>query len=234
MLLNEMNLGKARTAQRALSEQFEVKLDLDKLDRSNCEYMLARVQRMLAESRRTQTAHSRENSGSYLKLVMMEQALTAHLLDIRRGHRPARIVVESEEVEKSQVILAAQDMVDSIQKMIEQVSKMTAEELPAVVTGIENEIGVDQSGQFESSAQEALTTLQQALVTAKGSMKTAMAAVTGEAAPAEPEAFAAEPAAEPEAEAEPAAELPELPELPEVPAEQPEEQPVAGVGRARR
>jgi hypothetical protein len=79
-------------------------------------------------------------------------------------------MLENEEVQKSQVLLAAQDMIDSIQKMIVDISKMKVEELPAVVTGINNEIGSSEGQQFEGTVMEALAGLEQALAATKSSL----------------------------------------------------------------
>jgi DNA-directed RNA polymerase beta' subunit len=238
-----MNISKTKTAQKALREHYEVDLDLSRMNKFDAQKMLVKVRGLLGETRNSRQLHESHSNASYLKLVMMEQALTARIEEIAQWQPTTRVVVESEEVEKSQVILAAQDMVDSIQKMIEQVSKMTAEELPAVVSGIENEIGSNESTQFEEQAQGALNELQSALTTAKSGLKGAMSTITGEGAPAGEEPFGGEEEFD--------AELPgggevegeeefgdesgeELPELPELPAEEPEEEPVTGVGRAKR
>lgn len=244
MLLNEINLSKKQNAVKALREHYELDLHLERLDRPATEKMLTRVRKLVSETRQSRDIHESHGNASYLKLVMMEQALSTHLADLKAGYKAARVVVESEEVEKSQVILAAQDMVDSVQKMIEQVSKMSAEELPAVVSGIENEIGVSEAGEFEAQAQEALNALQQALTTAKQGLKGAMGPVTGEASAEE--AFGGE------EEIGFDAELPDGEEIEgeeevggldepfggadigdEFP-EEPEEAPVAGVGRNKR
>ena len=149
---------------------------------------------------------------------MMEQMLSNHYEDLRSV---SKIVVENEEVQKSQVILAAQDLIDQIQKMVEQVSKMNAEELPAVVTGITNEIGTTESEQFGSSTGEALSTLQQALATAKTSMSASLGVITGESQGEVPEPFDAagdmddmgDEQVDIDAEIDDEEELPELPDL---------------------
>jgi hypothetical protein len=108
----------------------------------------------------------------------MEQALSKQFAYLST-HRP-RIVVENEEVEKSQTILAAQDMVDSIQKMVEQVSDMIVKELPALVDSVQSEIGVNESSSFSQQATEALTSLQAALTQSQGTMKEAVNGITGQ------------------------------------------------------
>ena len=153
------------------------------MDLRKTRQMLNKVRGLLKESRQGAKAHTAQTNPSYLKLVMMEQMLSNHYSDIRIQHQ---IVVENEEVEKSQVILAAQDMIDSVQKMIEQISKMNAEELPAVVDGISNEIGTSESEGFQQAVGEALTSLLSSLTEVKGGLTSALGQVTGQEGPAEP------------------------------------------------
>ena len=174
MNLMELQGSKTTMAKKALKEHFEVDLDLSKLDQNKTRAMINKVSGMLKEARKSGT--SVQATPSYLKLVMMEQMLSNHYQDIRVQ---ASIVVENEEVEKSQVILAAQDLVDQLQKMIEQVSKMNAEELPAVVSGISNEIGTTESESYNQSTGQSLTTLLQSLSTAKSELTTSLGQITG-------------------------------------------------------
>jgi hypothetical protein len=108
----------------------------------------------------------------------MEQALSKQFAYLST-QRP-RIVVENEEVEKSQTILAAQDMVDSIQKMVEQVSDMIVKELPALTDSVESEIGVNESQTFNQQATEALTSLQATLSQSQATLKSALGGITGQ------------------------------------------------------
>ena len=71
-------------------------------------------------------------------------------------------------------------MVDSIQKMVEQVSDMIVKELPALVDSVQSEIGVNESSSFSQQATEALTSLQAALTQSQGTMKEAVNGITGQ------------------------------------------------------
>ena len=177
MKLTEMTQTKKSITRKALKEHFEIDLRYDTLDAHKTGQMLTKVRGLLKESRGGSDFSKNQTSASYLKLVMMEQALYSHYSDLVDQ---TRIVVENEEVEKSQVILAAQDMIDQVQKMIEQVSKMNAEELPAVVNGVSNEIGTSESEAYNQSTAEALTTLLSALTTAKGTLTSSLGQITGQ------------------------------------------------------
>ena len=187
MNLVEFQKSKVTQAKKALKEHFEVDINMSKMNQKKTRTMLNRVSGLLKEARSSGT--QAQTSSSYLKLVMMEQMLSNHYQDIKINRS---IVVENEEVEKSQVILAAQDLVDQIQKMIEQVSKMNAEELPAVVNGISNEIGTAESESYNQSTSEALTTLIQSLSTTKSSLSSSLGQITGIESMSNPEAFDAD------------------------------------------
>ena len=229
-LLDLQENKKSKLASRVLKETYNVKLNLNRLTVKEAQTMLKRVRALISETRASKKVHASHQNSEYLKLLMIEQSLSGHLTDLR-NHR-SRIVVENEEVQKSQVILAAQDMIDSVQKMVEQISKMNVEELPAVVQGIENEIGSNESEQFNSSVGQALKTLQTALETARNELNNSLGTITGQA-PAAPEMGGEMGGELPELPEEPAGEMGgELPELPELP-EEPEEEPT-NLGRERR
>jgi len=150
--------------------------------------------------------------------------------------RAFRTLKESE-VQQAQVVLAAQDMVDSIQGMIEDATEMQYKELPALVDSIRNQIGMEQANQFNTDVTAALTGLVQSLQGTKQSFETALGVVTGQAQPA-PALDAAMAGADAGA-MQPGAELP-APDLeaPVAGEEEPAEPEAAGapgaLGRERR
>ena len=85
------------------------------------------------------------------------------------------------EVQQAQVVLAAQDMVDKMQGMLEDVSELQFKELPALVDSIKNQVGVDQAAQFNADATAALTGLLQNIQGAKQQLDAALGVVTGQA-----------------------------------------------------
>jgi len=92
----------------------------------------------------------------------------------------ARRLNESE-IQQAQVVLAAQDMVDKMQAMLEDVSELQFKELPALVDSIKNQVGVDQAAQFNADATAALTGLLQNIQGAKQQLDAALGVVTGQA-----------------------------------------------------
>lgn len=234
------DLDKTNTQVKALKENFAMDFDVSKLDKPKTVAMLNKVKKLIGESKRSPEFHKAQDNPAYLKLVFMEQALASHM----KVAKSPRIVVENEEVEKSQVILAAQDMIDTVQKMYEDINDMLVKELPALVDSIESEIGVNESTTFNDAASQALTTLNTALQEAQTQLKGALGGLTGQGAA---DAFAtsapemgadvgAEMGADVGADAEAELNAPEadldLPPLPDMNDE--EEAPLAAAGRAKR
>lgn len=173
MKLND--LDRKDTAAYALKANFDFDFNPQKLDRRATKDMLSQVVGLIKEAKSKPDFYKNQNSPTYMKLVFIGQALTEHYQSLK----VPRIVTENEQVEKSQVILAAQDMIDSLQKMIEEVNDMLVKELPALTDSISSEIGANESQSFNQSASEALTTLNQTLSQSKQTMQGAMNQLTG-------------------------------------------------------
>jgi hypothetical protein len=131
-------------------------------------------------------------------------------------------------------------MVDQVQKMVEEVSDMLVKELPALTSGVQSEIGVNESETFNQQVTEALTALQASLTQSKGTLQSALNGITGQGGDmAADNAFDAE-APEMSADVDMSADM-EAPEGGEdfsvdddISVEEPEEVPVAGAGRVKR
>lgn len=231
MKLTDFDNKPSFNAVKALKENYNVPFKVQKMNFVATRDMLKKVRGLISETKNSNEFYESQNNPSYLKLLFMEEALSKHFAELS-AKRPV-IVVENEEVEKSQVVLAAQDMVDTVQKMVEQVSDMLVKELPALVNSIQSEIGVNESATFNSQATEALTSLQTALTGSKTGLQNALNGITGMGGT--PDSFASPDAmAEPVDDMEQDIDISASEELPPEPEESPEEEPVGGVGRAKR
>lgn len=243
MKLNDFDTK--QVAVKALKENFDINLDIARLTRGQTKTMLERVYKLMKEAKARPDFYKNQQESSFMKLVFMSQALTEHY----QSTKEAKIVIENQEVEKSQVILAAQDMINSLQKMIEEVNDMLVKELPALTDSIQSEIGVNEASTFNQAASESLTTLNQTLSQSKQSLQGAMNAMTGQgdmaALGAPPEGgeemavtdIATQPTpggGEEVMGAEMSADIPADDMGGEMPDEEPEQGPEGGVGREKR
>lgn len=213
-----------------------VKLDFDNLDVQKAHSILGQLQSFLKEYRRSPAFFSSEKDPRYLRMMMVEQALSAKLDEygdaavgsgaangggaavskgavggitdpkakmvmdkVKRGqaltpdeqktfnqialaneNKNNRRMVKESEVQQAQVVLAAQDMVDRVQKMMEDISEMQFKDLPALVNSIRNDMGTDQAQSFGTAATQALSGLLTACQTGKTELESAQSALTGQ------------------------------------------------------
>ena len=236
MKLTELNNNRRSYSTRVLKEQYEMPFNVDNMSMSSTRTMLTKVRGLMNESKQTSDYHNSQSSSSYMKLVFMEQALSDHYNELR-SQPQARIMVENEEVEKSQVVLAAQDMVDQVQKMLEDVGQMQVKELPALVSSIESEIGVNESQTYNDSVSSKLDTLSASLKETSSALKNALNGLTGQAVDAAFDAGAdlgADVGLDAGLDAGMDADMgDEESEIPP-PTEEPDMLPSGGVGRAKR
>ena len=165
-----------------------------------------------------------------LQIVATQKAINQPAMGMAESRRK----ISESEVQQAQVVLASQDMVDQVQKMIEQVTAMQFKDLPALVDQVKNQIGADQAMSFNQEVTGALTGLTQNLQGSKTQLEGALGVVTGQA-PTVPGQDMAAPAAELGAE-----ELPPPPEgEEEIDVDMDVEEPVRGpstsdLGRSKR
>lgn len=237
MRLNDLN-NKVHATQ-ALKENYKMSLDLSKMSMNDTKTMLKKVRSLANEAKQSPDFYRDQANPSYMKLVFMEQALVTHHNQL--ASRPApRIVVENEKIEESQVYLAAQDLVDTVQKMLEDVGQMQVKELPALVSSIESEIGVNESQSFNDQVSQQLDSLSSTLKETMAGLKSAVNGLTGQEAGM---AFNEPPADDAELGADIGADVggamgadigADLGAEAGEEIEAPEPQPVGGVGRAKR
>jgi hypothetical protein len=162
---------------RVFESYFGQSANFNQLTHPQARNMLTRVRKLIREHRVHPSFHRSEQNPTYLKLVVMEQGLSARMRETLR---------EASEVQQAQVVLAAQDMVDKMQKMLEEITSLQFKDLPALVDSIKNEVGQPQSAQFNADATAALSGLVQNLQAGKQQMEAALGVVTGDAAPVDP------------------------------------------------
>lgn len=90
-------------------------------------------------------------------------------------------VLTEGEMESAELVLAAKDMVDRIQGMLEDVGEMMNEDLLPLVDSIRDEMGNDKATSFENASRGTLETLLDAVTSARADMDNASRILTGTA-----------------------------------------------------
>lgn len=241
MKLQELAAKPTEQYSRVFESHFDSHMNFERIPGHKAQHMLGRVRALIKEHRQSPDRYRSEQDPGYLKLVMLEQALTQRVREeiipvapvtkptgsanatvnanasvnvkdpklataLKKSQagqtltpdeqkmvasaamaqqesrlRRAFNVLRESEVQQAQVVLAAQDMVDKIQSMIEDSTEMQFKELPALVDAIRNQIGMDQAVQFQTDATAALSGLVQSLQGTKTNLEQGLGVVTGQA-----------------------------------------------------
>lgn len=175
MRLTEMGTKpSAKKINKVMESRFGVKIDYNNLTFPKA-YKLARgLTESLNQIKRSHGVHIAEKNPKYMELLMVREGLHRWMVENKQ-----QLIFESE-MGKSQAILAAKDMVDSIQDMLEEVSKMQNEQMPALLDTIRDQIGMEQADQFKNSIGTLLAGMVDQLSTARETADQAARALAGE------------------------------------------------------
>jgi len=175
MRLTEMGVKpSAKKINKVMESRFGVKIDYDNLNFPKAYVLAQGLTENLERIKHSHGVHVAEKNPKYMELLMVREGL--HRWMVENKHQ---LIMESE-MGKSQAILAAKDMVDSIQDMLEEVSKMQNEQMPALLDTIRDQIGMEQADQFKASVGALLANMVTDLSTARETADQAARALAGE------------------------------------------------------
>lgn len=91
------------------------------------------------------------------------------------------------EIEQARVTMAARDLADTVQDIVTKISDMQNEQLPALVSAMKDEIGMDQATSFNDSTKQVLQGLLDAANTARDTLDNAARGVYNQPSMGEPD-----------------------------------------------
>ena len=165
----------AKRINKINESRFGFNIDFDKLTVPKAKVLARALSENLDRLRRSYGLHTAEKNPKYMEMLMVREGLV-------RWVQERRELTESE-MGKSEAILAAKDMVDSIQDMIEDVSRMQNEQMPALIDTIRDQIGSEQADMFNQQVGGVLGTILQQLTDAREQTDNAARGLAGEGSP---------------------------------------------------
>ena len=173
MNISELNtVPSSRKMNHLMESRFGFTLDYSRLTYSKAQQLTNMISENLSRIRHSYGIHKAERNPKYMELLMMRESLGRWMAENQQ-------LMEGE-MGRSEAILAAKDMVDSIQDMVEKVSKMQVEQLPALIDTIRDQIGMAEADQFKQSMSDLLLNISQALGEARETADTSARALAGE------------------------------------------------------
>ena len=156
MKLQELGTKPSARRMNKLNEsRFGFRVNFNNLTVGKAEKMRYSLDENLATIRRSYGIHTAERNPKYMELLMVRESLSRWLDE---NHN--RVLSESE-LGKSEAILAAKDVVDTIQDMLEDIGRMQNEQMPALMDTIRDQIGSEQADAFSAAITPLLQNLYQ-------------------------------------------------------------------------
>ena len=157
---------------KVMESRFGFTVDYDNLTYAKAERLSRALGENIVAIKKSYGAHTAEKNAKYMELMLVKEGLDKWMSS-EQG------LFESE-MGRSETVLAAKNMVDEVQDMLETVSKMQNEQMPALSDTIRDQIGAEQAEQFKAAIGPLLQSLWQALSTGREQADTAVRALAGE------------------------------------------------------
>jgi uncharacterized protein YicC (UPF0701 family) len=173
MKLAEMSTKSTRKINKLMESRFGFSINFSNLTVEKAEKLSETIAANLNKIRHSVALHTAETNPRYMELLTVQEGINAWL-------EQKRTQLNEGEVGNAEVLLAAKDMVDSVQDAIEKVGKMQNEQLPQLLDSIRDQIGSEQAEAFKNAVGTTLDTLMQNLQSAREGVDNGVRVLSGE------------------------------------------------------
>ena len=172
MNLKELAPQTTKRLNKVMESRFGFSIDYDNLTYSKAQRLSYAISENLSKIRKSYGIHTAEKNPQYMEMLMVQEGLNSWLYQ----HEP---LMEGE-LETAEAVLAAKDMVDSVQDMITDASKMLNEELPPLLDVIRDQVGTAQADAYKNTVTGALQSLMDSLNSARDALDNGARSLAGE------------------------------------------------------
>jgi len=188
MYLNDLNSSQHNVEKlnRILADTFKHDVDLSEMSTDSLNRMLTTTNSKRMEIRESDLKYW-ENP-QYNKLGLIAHQIKTYLSEIAPTRSDGKTMkkestVMEADLDQAEVLLAAQELVDELQKMVEDVAEMQVQKLMPIVDAMKEQIGFDVAEAYNNAADAALGGLLGQMKTAKEAVENATLAARGEPVP---------------------------------------------------
>jgi hypothetical protein len=130
---------------------------------------------------------------NYQKLILIAEGISM-ILEIAPKRKGKKVrVKESQDLDQAEVLLAAKQLADDLQKMAENLASMQVEELMSIRNAMKEEIGMAEADAFNATAEAAISSALEAVKMANDQVSTAVLQAQGMAPPSDMDPMAQAP-----------------------------------------
>ena len=159
---------------KVMESRFGFAVDYENLNLKKAYRMATAISEALTKIKQGHSGHLAERNPKYMEMLMVRESLHSWMRE-----NQGRFLAESE-MAKSEAILAAKSMVDEIQDMLEKISKMQNEQMPALLDTIRDQISTEKADGFKNAVSPILQDLAQTLQQGRESADSAARVLAGE------------------------------------------------------
>ena len=114
-----------------------------------------------------------QSNRDFQKLLLIKEGLD-HAIEAKEK------IMETQDLDQAEVLLAAKQMADDLQKMAENLASMQVEELMSITNAMKDEVGTAEADAFNAAAETAISGALEAVKAANEAVNNAVLAAQGE------------------------------------------------------
>lgn len=184
MYLNDLNSAAhgVEKINKVLSSTFNTNVNIAEMSSNALERMLTTTNAKIADLKESDATYW--TNPQYNKLHLLSHSLTTYINEVAPARSNGKVmkkeVKEAADLEQAEVMLAAQELVDELQKMVEDLAEMQVQKLMPIVDAMKEQVGFEQAEAYNSGAEAALAGLLDQAKAAKEMLENATLTARGE------------------------------------------------------
>ena len=177
MILHDLQEDKFTKLTKALNEVFDIKFNFG-MEQSK----LVKIQ----ETTNSRIAALRESgvdvsAKDFQKLLLISEGINMVLVDVTQTTQGTKMKIqENQDLDQAEVLLAAKQMADDLQKMAENLASMQVEDLMSITNAMKEEVGTAEAEAFTMSAEAAIGAALDAVKSANSQVTDALLVAQGQ------------------------------------------------------
>lgn len=174
MILSDLQENAFAKLQKTLSEVFDVNVNF-KASKNKLTLMSESTDTRMQQMRNSGIDQSNKD---YQKLLLIKEGLQIAISTAKE--ETVNNITESADLDQAEVLLAAKQMADDLQKMAENLASMQVEDLMSITNAMKEEVGTAEAEAFNASAEAAIGAALEAVKTANDQVSNAVLTAQGQ------------------------------------------------------
>lgn len=177
MFLDDLQENKMSKLKTALNEVFDLNFNFD-MDTDKLVKIQETTENRIMSLRDSGVDVTNKD---FQKLLLIQEGINMVLREVAPKRQGKKMKVkESHDLDQAEVLLAAKQMADDLQKMAENLASMQVEDLMSITNAMKEEVGTAEAEAFSQSAEAAISSALEAVKQANDQVSNAVMVAQGE------------------------------------------------------